>query len=165
MGHPKKLALGILALLQCANAGFADLPEPPDSVVAVPYQVEDEGDQGGFILMTWDAVEGADGYRVYREVSVNYGRDEQGNVVEVDTQLVFVPWLTVEAMEPVVRVIVATLDSNTDTQWAVTTVQETADGQVESEPVYFHVQVEGIATGVQARSWGAVKAAQSRNSF
>ena len=164
MGQLKKLALGILALLQCANAELA-LPAPPDTVVAVPYQAEDEGDQGGFILMTWDAVEGADGYRIYREVSVNYSLDEQGDVVEVDTQLVLVPWHTVEAMEPVVRVIVATLDSNTNTRWAVTTVRETDDGQVESEPVYFHVQVEGIATGVQARSWGTVKAAQRGHSF
>ena len=155
------MTLAILALLLSVNAGFA-LPAPPDTVVAVPYQAED---QGGFILMTWDPVEGADGYRVYREVSVNYGLDEQGNVVEVDTRLVFVPWLTVEAMEPVVRVIVATLDSVTSTRWAVTTVQETDDGQVESEPVYFHVQVEGIATGVQTRSWGAVKAALRDHSF
>ena len=161
MAHPKKVTLAILALLLSVNAGFA-LPAPPDSVVAVPYQAED---QGSFILMTWDAVEGADGYRIYREVSVNYGLDEQGNVVEVDNQLVFLPWLTVEAMEPVVRVIVATLDSVMSTRWAVTTVQETADGQVESEPVYFHVQVEGIATGVQIRSWGAVKAALRDHSF
>ena len=165
MGHPKDATLAILALLLFANAGLAQ-PVPPDSVVAEPYTgVEAEGDQGGFILMTWDAVEGADGYRIYREVSVNYSLDEQGDVVEVDTQLVLVPWHTVEAMEPVVRVIVATLDSNTNTRWAVTTVRETDDGQVESEPVYFHVQVEGIATGVQARSWGTVKAAQRGHSF
>ena len=63
-------------------------------------------------------------------------------------------------MEPVVRVVVATVDSDTNSLWAVTTVQNTDDGPVESEPVYFHVQVEGIATGVQARSWGAVKAAR-----
>lgn len=164
MGHPKKLALAIVALLQSANAEPA-LPAPPDTVVAVPYQAEGESDQGGFILMTWDAVEGADGYRIYREVSVNYGLDEHGNIVEEDTRLVLLPWNTVEAMEPVVRVIVATLDNIMSTRWAVTTVQETDDGQVESEPVYFHVQVEEIATGVQARSWGAVKAAQRGNSF
>ena len=143
MGHLKKLTLSILALLQSVNAALSQ-PAPPDTVVAVPYQAED---QGSFILMTWDAVERADGYRIYREVSVNYGRDEQGNVVEVDTRLVLLPWLTVEAMEPVVRVIVATLDRNTNTRWAVTTVRNTDDGPVESEPVYFHVQGEGGSNG------------------
>ena len=160
MRHPKEVTLAVLALLLSVNAGMA-LPAPPDAVVAVPYQAED---QDGFILMTWDAVQGADGYRIYREVSVNYRLDEQGNVVEVDTQFALLPWHTVEPMEPVVRVIVATLDRNTNTRWAVTTVQNTDDGPVESEPVYFHVQVEGIATGVQARSWGAVKAALRQNS-
>ena len=164
MRHPKEVTLAVLALLLSVNAGLA-LPAPPDAVVAVPYNPpEDQGDQGGFILMTWDAVEGADGYRIYREVAVNYGLDEQGNVVEVDTQFVLLPWHTVEPMEPVVRVIVATLDSDTNSLWAVTTVQNTDDGPVESEPVYFHLQVEGIATGVQARSWGAVKAALRQNS-
>ena len=164
MRHPKEVTLAVLALLLSVNAGLA-LPAPPDTVVAVPYTPPDyQGDQGGFILMTWDAVEGADGYRIYREVTVNFGLDEQGNLVEVDTQFALLPWHTVEPMEPVVRVIVATLDRNTNTRWAVTTVQNTDDGPVESEPVYFHLQVEGIATGVQARSWGAVKAALRQNS-
>ena len=43
-------------------------------------------------------------------------------------------------------------------------MQNTDDGPVYSELAYSHVQVEGIATGVQARSWGAVKAALRQNS-
>ena len=165
MRHPKEVTLAVLALLLSVNAGLA-LPAPPDTVVAVPYTPpEYQGDQGGFILMTRNAVEGADGYRIYREVSVNYRLDQQGNLVELDsTKNVLVPWSRIEPMEPVVRAVVATLDSDSNSLWAVTTVQNTDDGPVESEPVYFHLQVEGIATGVQARSWGAVKAALRQNS-
>ena len=167
MRHPKKATLAILALLLSVNAGLA-LPVPPDTVVAVPYTgVEAEGDQGGFILLIWNAVEGADGYRIYREIAVATGTDEQGNLVEQDPpETALVPWGFVEpeAGGPVVRVVVATVDSDWNSLWAVTTVQNTDDGPVESEPVYFHVQVEGIATGVQARSWGAVKAALRQNS-
>ena len=160
MRHPKKATLAILALLLSVNAGLA-LPVPPDTVVAVPYNPpENQGDQGGFILLIWNAVEGADGYRIYREIAVTVGLDEQGNLVELDSpKTALVRWGSIDPMEPVVRVVVATLDSDSS-WWAVTTVQNTDDGPVESEPAYFHVQVEEIATGVQARSWGAVKAAQ-----
>ena len=163
MGLRKNATPAILALLLSVNAGLAQ-PSPPDVVVAEPFTPEEfEGDQGGFILVTWDAVEGADGYRVYREIGITHGLDEQGNVVELDPSgTALVPWAFVEAEagETVVRVVVATLDSDWDTPWAIRTVQNTDDGPVYSEPVYFHVQVEGIPTGVEARSWGAVKAAR-----
>ncbi len=160
MRHPKKATLAILALLLSVHAGLA-LPAPPDSVVAAPFTPAGVQDQGRFILLIWNAVEGADGYRIYREIAVTTGTDEQGNLVEQDPpETALVRWGSIDPMEPVVRVVVATVDSDTNSLWAVTTVQNTDDGPVESEPVYFHVQVEGIATGVQARSWGAVKAAQ-----
>ena len=162
MGLPKKSAPAILALLLSASAGTAQ-PAPPDSVFAEPYTPpEAEGDQGGFILLTWDAVEGADGYRIYRELAVTWGLDEQGNLVELDSpETALVSWGVVDQPEEsVVRVVVATLDTDRDTLWAVRTMQNTDDGPVYSEPTYFHVQLEGIPTGVQARSWGAVKAAR-----
>ena len=166
MRHAKKVTLAILALLLSVNAGLA-LPAPPDSVVAVPYNPpENQGDQGGFILVTFNAVEGADGYRIYREIAVTVGLDEQGNLVELDSpETAFVSWgfVEAEAGEPVVRVVVATLDSDSS-RWAVATMQNTDDGPVYSELAYSHVQVEGIATGVQARSWGAVKVALRQNS-
>ena len=162
MGLPKKATLSILALLLSANAVPAQ-PAPPDSVFAVPYTgAETEGDEGGFILLVWDAVEGADGYRIYRELAVTWDLDEQGNLSMLDSpEYALVSWGVVDQPEgSVVRGVVATLDSDWDTLWAVRTVQNTDDGPVESEPVYFRVQLEGMATGVQARSWGAVKAAR-----
>ena len=161
MGLPKKATLAILALLLSANAVPAQ-PAPPDSVFAEPYTgMEDEGEPGGFILLVWDAVEGADGYRIYREVAVTTGVDGQGNIVELDSpEYALVSWGIVEQPEgSVVRVVVATLDSDRSL-WAVATLQNTDDGQVESEPVFSRVQMEAIPTGVEGRSWGAVKAAR-----
>lgn len=152
----------VLALLLSINPGLAQ-SAPPDSVLAEPYTPEeqgDQGDQGDFILLTWDAVEGADGYRIWREIMVTRGLDDEGNIVELDSpRNVLVPWGRIDAVpgEPVVRAVVALLDGDSTTLWAVTTVVNTEDGQLESEPRYFHVQVEGIGTGVQARSWGDVK--------
>ena len=162
MGLPKKAALAILALLLSANAVPAQ-PAPPDLVVAEPYTPEEyEGDPGGFILLTWNTVKGADGYRIYREVAVTTGVDGQGNLVELDSpEYALVSWGSIDQPEgSVVRVVVSFQNSDTDARWAVVTVQNTDDGQVYSDPVYFRVQLEGIATGVQARSWGAVKAAR-----
>ena len=142
------------------RAGLA-LPTPPEAVVAEPYTPEGQGDQGGFLLLSWDAVEEADGYRIWREVLVDRVLDEAGNTVELDTpEDALVVWsvIDVEPGQPVVRAVVPMGDNNT--RWAVTTVQDTDDGQQESEPRYFHVQVEGVGTGVQARSWGDVKAGQ-----
>ena len=70
-----------------------------------------------------------------------------------------VPWGRAEQLpgESVVRAVVAMLDGDTATRWAVTTLQQTDDGTLESEPRYFHVQGEDVGTGVQARSWGDVK--------
>ena len=162
MGLPKKATPALVALLLSVNAGLAQ-PSPPDWLLAEPYTPEEsEGDQGGFVLLSWNAVEGADGYRVYREIVVTTDIDEQGNLVTLESPgTAFVSWGFVEpeAGEAVVRAVVATLDSDSS-RWAVATMQNTEDGPVYSEPVYAHVQVEGIPTGVEARSWGAVKAAR-----
>ncbi len=153
-------ALAVLVFLLSVNAGLAQ-PAPPETVVAVPFTPpEDQGDQGGWLLLTWDAVDGADRYRIWREILVTLGLDDQGNLVELDTpKYVQVPWGVIEQLpgQSVVRAVVAMLDGDTNTLWAVTTVQNTDDGPVESEPRYFQVQVEGVGTGVQARSWGDVK--------
>ena len=152
--------LAILALLLSVSAGLAQ-PAPPETVVAVPFTPpEDQGDQGGFILLTWDAVDGADSYRIWREIPVMPTLDDQGNLVELDNpRYVLAPWGRVEQLpgETVVKAVVAVLEEDWDALWAVTTEQRTDGGWVESEPRYFHVQVEGVGTGVQPRSWGDVK--------
>ena len=52
--------LAMLALLLSVSAGLA-LPAPPDTVMAQPFILEEQGDQEGLVLLTWNAVEGADG--------------------------------------------------------------------------------------------------------
>ena len=151
MGRLPASMLAIAALLLSVSAGLAQ-PAPPDTVLARPYAPEGQAEEGGFFLLTWDAVEEADSYRIWREVMVNLG--------ELDSPRgVLVPWGRIEQLpgETVVRAVVAALDGYGTTRWAVTTVQQTDDGTLESEPRYSHVQVEGVGTGVQARSWGDVK--------
>ena len=84
--------------------------DAPDALVASDYKGADgAGDQGGFILLTWDLSEHhdtLDGYRIFREVpSLN---DEM------------VPWAMVDAVPGVGigRAIVATLD-NVATRWGI----------------------------------------------
>ena len=84
--------------------------DAPNVLVAQDYKGADgAGDQGGFILLTWDLSEHhdtLDGYRIFREVpSLN---DEM------------VPWALVDAVPGVQigRAIVATLD-NVATRWGI----------------------------------------------
>ena len=92
---------------------FAVMPpslDAPDAVVAADYMGADgSGDQGGFVLLTWDlSTDHAtlDGYRVFREMPVLGGE--------------MMPWAMVDAVPGVAvgRAIVATLD-NVATNWGI----------------------------------------------
>ena len=166
----RALTQAIVGLVLSVNAGLA-LPAAPDTVVAVPYTpAEDEGyGEGDYILVTWSAVEGADGYILYREVLLTLDVDEFGNMVELETpRPVLVSWGRIDAPwgEPVVRVVVDTRDGDMDTRWALTALHWAPDPRegpiyhgyhAQSEPRYFEVRTEEIGTAVQARSWGDVK--------
>ena len=84
--------------------------DAPDALVAEDYKGADgAGDQGGFVLLTWDLSEhhdGIDGYRIFRALPVL--NDEM------------VPWAYVDAVPGVIigRAIVATLD-NVATDWGI----------------------------------------------
>ena len=84
--------------------------DAPDALVAEDYKGADgAGDQGGFVLLTWDLSEhhdGIDGYRIFRELPV------LGNEM--------IPWAMVDAVPGVNigRAIVATLD-NVATNWGI----------------------------------------------
>ena len=112
-------AIVILTVVDAAGAsGSVPFPvaviEPPldapDALVAEDYKGADgAGDQGGFVLLTWDLSEhhdGIDGYRIFRELPV------LGNEM--------VPWAMVDAVPGVNigRAIVATLD-NVATNWGI----------------------------------------------
>ena len=84
--------------------------DAPDALVAEDYKGADgAGDQGGFILLTWDLSENhddIDGYRIFRELP------------SLNNEMV--PWAMVDAVPGVSigRAIVATLD-NVATRWGI----------------------------------------------
>ncbi len=133
------------------------LPAPPETVMAEPYSPEGQSEQSG-VLLSWDAVEGADGYRIWREARVDRVLDEAGNLVELPTPKdALVVWSVIDAQPGAhIRAVVAARENGV-TRWAVTTLQQTEAGHLESEPRYFHVPGEGAGTAVQALSWGDVK--------
>ena len=84
--------------------------DAPDALVAQDYKGADgQGDQGGFLMLTWDLSEhhdDLDGYRIFRELP------------SLNNEMV--PWAMVDAVPGVEigRAIVATLD-NVATRWGI----------------------------------------------
>ena len=121
-GAPSELGEAIvLIVITDANGASAPLPpvsisvvQPPlgapSNLVAQDYAGADgQGDQGGFLLLTWELSEHhaeIDGYRIFRALPV------LGNEM--------VPWAMVDAVPGVERgvAIVATLD-NVSTRWGI----------------------------------------------
>ena len=95
--------------------------DAPDLLVAVDYKGADgSGDQGGFILLTWDLSEdhdSLDGYRIFREIP------------SLDGEMV--PWAMIDAVPGIQigRAIVASLD-NVATKWGIAAEK---DGRTSTE--------------------------------
>ena len=91
--------------------------DAPDTLIAEDYRgALGEGDQGGFVLLTFDPSDNHDiiaGYRIYRQIAVGHDLGDDGGIVEKDTTA-FVPWGFIDAIpDPgLMRVVVATLDSD-----------------------------------------------------
>lgn len=127
---------GQSASIYVAKAGEVVTPttgvDRPDTLIVEDYMGADgAGDQGGFLVLTWDLSDdhspGSGGvYRIYREVSVNYDAPGEGDesgaaIVALDSpSMVALPWAKVDMIpaEDVGRAIVATLD-NVATKWFV----------------------------------------------
>ena len=94
--------------------------DAPNLLIAQDYLgANGEGDQGGFIMLTWDLSEdhaSLDGYRIFREITAD------GE---------FIPWAMVDAVPGVQlgRAIVATLD-NVSTRWGIAAE---SDGRTSAE--------------------------------
>ena len=86
--------------------------DAPDVLLALDYNgAKDTGDQGGFLLMTWDLSDNhdtLDGYRIFREIPSLNLNDEM------------VPWAMIDAVPGVEKglAIVATID-NVSTKWGI----------------------------------------------
>ena len=99
--------------------------DAPDELIAEDYKGADgAGDQGGFIMLTWDLSDdhaSLDGYRIFREVQVTTAIGEDGRLVTLDEpRLELIPWAMVDAVpgQQIGRAIVATLD-NASAIWGI----------------------------------------------
>ncbi len=101
----------------------------PDELVAEDYMGADGmGDQGGFVMLTWDLSTdmGVSAYRIYRQVQVTQrlataaDSTDMAIVMLSEPEDAWVPWAKVDAVpgESIGRGIVATLD-NVATMWAI----------------------------------------------
>ena len=142
-----------------ANGAPASLPflvavinpplDAPDNLVAEDYRGADgQGDQGGFVLLSWDLSEhhdGIDGYRIFRALPV------LGNEM--------MPWAMVDAVPGVEmgRAIVATLD-NVSTRWGIAAERggQTTHGEAKAVFVSGDNPYELIAETMQASRAAAV---------
>ena len=92
--------------------------DAPDTLIAEDFRgALGNGDQGGFVLLTFDPSDNhdiIDGYRIYREISVTHVLGEDGSIVQEEDAMRFIPWAFVDAVpDPgLMRVVVATLDSD-----------------------------------------------------
>ena len=98
----------------------ATVLDDPDELIGEDYMgALGGGDQGGFILLTFDVSadhESLSGYRIYRDISgLIIDGDGPGGLVELGTAATFpVPWGRVDAIPgaKVMRVVIATLDGD-----------------------------------------------------
>ena len=115
-------AFGMATVYVKASGGVVDpseAPAPPNGLIGEDYAgAGGDGDQGGFVMLTWgisDDHNTLDKYRIYREVSVTTGLDSAGNIVSLEEPTMApVTWGTVDAIPgaDIMRVVVATLDSD-----------------------------------------------------
>ena len=133
--------------------------DAPNTLVAEDYMGADgAGDQGGFVMLTWDPSDdhgSLDGYRIYREVQVSQGKstDADGNATIVALEApatAMVPWASVDAVpgEEVGRAIVATLD-NVATNWGVSSERGGATAGAKSVSVEAISAYEAMALTMQ----------------
>lgn len=97
----------------------ASVLDAPNTVVGADYKgASGSGDQGGFIILTFDASSDhstLDGYRIYRDIAVSNGKDSTGAIVALAAPTTAtVPWGVVDAVPgaDVMHVVVATLDGD-----------------------------------------------------
>ena len=117
-----------------------DVLDAPNTLVAQDYMGADGmGDQGGFVMLTFDLSEDhetVDAYRIYRTIKVDMGLNAAGDdiVPLAAAEDAWVAWAKADAIpgEGIGRVVVATLD-NVATFWGIAAErgnETTADDEV-----------------------------------
>lgn len=107
-----------------------DAPAAPDSLIVQDYLGADgQGDQGGFVLVSFpnsDNHSTVSTYRLHREVSVTTGLDSLGNLMTLDEPVdKWISWTKIDAVpvaeggDAITQAVVPTLD-NVASRWAIT---------------------------------------------
>ena len=99
-------------------------------------------------------------YRIWREVEVARGLDENGNLVTLEEPASeFIPWVSVKADEIANAekgtVIISPLDLVL-TDWAISATVE-RDGTLYRSPLSYFDLPSQLPTAVESKSWGQVK--------
>jgi hypothetical protein len=127
---------GSLSFIASGGVIVVGAPAAPESLIVQDYLgASGEGDQGGFVLVSFPnstSHAGLTAYRVYREIMVSTGLDEDGNLVTLETPAEkWVSWVTLDAAPvldgeaAITQAVVPTLDGDA-TRWAVAAEKGTA---------------------------------------
>jgi len=126
----KDFISGTSNLIYVKGLAAPTVPDAPDTLIAEDFMgASGDGDQGGFVMLTFDTSddhETLSAYRIHREVQVNHGLDSLGNVVRLDAPVSdYIAWGKVDAIPGnltttlgLMEVVVATID-NDESFWAV----------------------------------------------
>lgn len=128
-------------------------------ILGVRFYLNDEGEVTD-LQFEFSLVPDITYYRIWREVEITRGIDENGNVVTLEEPASeFVPWASVKADEIATAekgtVIVSPLDLVL-TDWAISATVE-RDGALYRSPLSYFDLPSSLPTAVASKSWGQVK--------
>lgn len=112
-------------LVLASGASGSELAAPGEPVAMDYMGADGQGDQGGFVLLSFAPSadhETLTSYRIWREIAVDHDLDANGALVELaEPTSQYIPWAKVDAVPGIdgaVHVVVATLDGIA-TNWGV----------------------------------------------
>ena len=131
-------------------------------ILGVRFYMNDEGEVTD-LQFEFSLVPNTTYYRIWREIPVSRGLDENGNVVTFEEPASeFVPWASVKADEisnaEKGTVIVSPLSSVLTelTDWAISATIE-RDGALYRSPLSYFDLPSSLPTAVESKSWGQIK--------
>ena len=128
-------------------------------ILGVRFYLNDEGEVTD-LQFEFSLVSDAVSYRIWREVEVTRGLDENGNLVTLEEPASeFIPWASVKADAIATAeqgtVIISPLNSAL-TDWAISATVE-RDGALYRSPLSYFDLPSALPTAVESKSWGQIK--------
>ena len=131
-------------------------------ILGVRFYLNDEGEVTD-LQFEFSLVPNTTYYRIWREIPVSRGLDENGNLVTLEEPASeFIPWASVKADEIADAekgtVIVSPLDLVLTEliDWAISATVE-RDGSLYRSPLSYYDLPSSLPTAVESKSWGQVK--------